>query len=136
VARNNTVIAAYGTRYDRPGFPFWPMVFDNITIRLLGSDDFSTDAVQQAAVDLSSAARAGAVSIAIGESLPLEHAAAAHDRVEAGTRGRVLLADREAGAIAESGRALAPVMGLGRHRSYARSFPMSGSFGGTRRSAC
>ena len=40
VAKNNTVIAAYATREDRPDFPFWPMLFDNITIRLLGSDDF------------------------------------------------------------------------------------------------
>jgi NADPH:quinone reductase len=40
VARNGAVIAAFATRRDRPDFPFWPMLFDNITIRLLGSDDF------------------------------------------------------------------------------------------------
>jgi NADPH2:quinone reductase len=40
VARNGAVIAAFATRRDRPDFPFWPMLFDNITIRLLGVDDF------------------------------------------------------------------------------------------------
>ncbi len=91
VAKNHAVIAAYATREDRPGFPFWPMLFDNVTIRLLGSDDFPAAAKQQAAADLTAAARDGALSIAIGAPLPLEHAAEAHDRVDAGTRDRVLL---------------------------------------------
>ena len=92
VAKNNTVIAAYATRGDRPDFPFWPMLFDNITIRLLGSDDFSAASKQRAAVDLTAAAGDGALSIPIGTPLPLERAAEAHDRVDAGTRDRVLLA--------------------------------------------
>jgi hypothetical protein len=40
VAAPDGVIAAYATRSDRPDFPFWPMLFANLTIRLLGSDDF------------------------------------------------------------------------------------------------
>ena len=92
VAKKNTVIAAYATRGDRPSFPFWPMLFDNITIRLLGSDDFSTASKQQAAADLTGAARDGVLSIPIGIPLPLERAAEAHDRVDASARDRVLLA--------------------------------------------
>jgi NADPH:quinone reductase len=92
VARNNAVIAAYATRDDRPGFPFWPMLFDNITIRLLGSDDFPPEARQQAAIDLTSAAKAGALSVPIGDPFPLEQAAEAHERVDSGSRQRVLLA--------------------------------------------
>lgn len=92
VARNNTVIAAYGTRDDRPGFPFWPMLFDNVTIRLLGSDDFPAEAKQQAAADLTAAARDGALTVPVGLPLPLERAAEAHDRVDAGARERILLA--------------------------------------------
>jgi NADPH2:quinone reductase len=92
VAKNQTIIAAYATRKDRPDFPFWPMLFSNITIRLIGSDDFPVEAKQQAATDLTTAARDGALSIRIGASLPLERAAEAHDRVDAGTRERVLLA--------------------------------------------
>jgi len=91
VARNGTVIAAYATRQDRPDLPFWPMLFDNVTIRLLGSDDFPAAAKQQAAADLTAAARDGALSIAIGAALPLARVAAAHDRVDAGARDRVLL---------------------------------------------
>jgi NADPH:quinone reductase len=91
VAKNHTVIAAYATRADRPDFPFWPMLFDNVTIRLLGSDDFPPVAKQQAAADLTAAAGDGALSIAIDPPLPLERAAEAHGRVDAGTRDRVVL---------------------------------------------
>jgi len=92
VAKIGTVIAAYATREDRPDLPFWPMLFDNVTIRLLGSDDFPTDAKQQAADDLTAAARDGALAIPIGEPMGIDQAAAAHERVDAGVRERVLLA--------------------------------------------
>ncbi|WP_245730425.1 hypothetical protein [Micromonospora pallida] len=92
VARNQAVIAAYGTRRERPDFPFWPMLFDNVTIRLLGSDDFPVEAKRRAAADLTIAAQDGALSVAIGDPLPLERVAEAHDRVDAGVRERVLLA--------------------------------------------
>ena len=93
VAKNHTVIAAYATREDRPDFPFWPMLFDNVTIRLLGSDDFPAAAKRQAATDLTSAARQGKLSIPVGEPFDLAHAAQAHDSVDRGTRERVLLED-------------------------------------------
>lgn len=92
VAAPDGVIAAYATRRDRPDFPFWPMLFANLTIRLLGSDDFPPAAKRQAAVDLTTAARQGALSIPSGDPLPLDRIAEAHDRVDAGTRKRVLLA--------------------------------------------
>ena len=92
VARNGAVIAAYATRDPRPGFDFWPMLFDNLTIRLLGSDDFPADAKQQAAVDLTAAARDGALTIPIADSFDLASAAAAHDQVDLDNRRRVVLA--------------------------------------------
>jgi NADPH2:quinone reductase len=104
VARNNTVIAAYATRQDRPDLPFWPLLFDNVTIRLLGSDDFPSSAKQQAAADLTSAARDGALSIPVGAPLPLEKAAEAHDRVDAGSRERVLLAIPDERSAPSTGR--------------------------------
>jgi NADPH2:quinone reductase len=91
VAAPDAVIAAYATRRERPDFPFWPMLFANLTIRLLGSDDFPRAARRQAADDLTAAAREGALAIPIGEPLPLQQIAAAHERVEAGARERVLL---------------------------------------------
>src|SRR5215210_1648146 len=91
VAAPDGVIAAYATRRDRPDFPFWPMLFANLTIRLLGSDDFPPAAKRQAAIDLTTAARDGALSIPNGDPLPLDRIAEAHERVEAGTRKRELL---------------------------------------------
>jgi NADPH2:quinone reductase len=91
VAANDSVIAAYATRSDRPEIPFWPMLFANITIRLLGSDDFPPAAKHQAATDLTTAAHQGALSIPSSDPLPLDQIAEAHNRVDAGTRERVLL---------------------------------------------
>jgi NADPH2:quinone reductase len=56
VARNDAVIAAYATRTERPNFPFRPMLWANLTIRLFGSDDFPAAAKQQAAAELTAAA--------------------------------------------------------------------------------
>lgn len=95
VAKNDTIIAAYATRRERPDFPFWPMLFNNMTIRLLGSDDFPAAAKRQAAAELTAAAAAGALTIPIHPPLPLQQAAEAHDLVDAGTRNRVLLAITE-----------------------------------------
>jgi NADPH:quinone reductase len=92
VAKNGAVIAAYATRRDRPDFPFWPLLFDNVIIRLLGSDDFPAEAKQRAAADLTAAARDGALAIPVGAPLPLERVAEAHDRVDAGVHERILLA--------------------------------------------
>ncbi len=91
VVRNGAVIAAYATRADRPSFDFWPMLFDNVTIRLLGSDDFPVAAKQQAATDLTAAAAAGDLEIPVAEPFPLAHVARAHDQVDADNRRRVLL---------------------------------------------
>lgn len=92
LAQVRDAAVSYATRHDRPDFPFWPMLFNNVTICLLGSDDFPAAAKQQAATDLTTATRDGALSIAIGDPLPLEHAADAHDRVDAVMRERVVLA--------------------------------------------
>ena len=91
VLRVGGVIAAYASSHERPSLPFWPMLFDNITFRLLGSDDFPAEATHAAAADLTAAARDGALSITIRETLPLDAIATAHDAVDAGGGGRVLL---------------------------------------------
>jgi NADPH2:quinone reductase len=92
IAAPEAVIAAYATREARPDFDFWPMLFANLTIRLLGSDDFPATAKQQATADLNAAAQQGALSVPTDEPLPLDRIAEAHDRVDTGTRRRVLLA--------------------------------------------
>ena len=47
--------------------------------------------MRRAAAELTAAARDGTLSIPVGTPLPLDRAAEAHERVEAGTRERVLL---------------------------------------------
>jgi NADPH2:quinone reductase len=91
VIATNGVLAAYATRHDRPAIPFWSMLFANVTIRLLGSDDFPRAAMRQAADDLTAAAREGSLAIPTADPLPLDRIAEAHDRVDAGTRKRVLI---------------------------------------------
>ncbi|MFF3373726.1 NADPH:quinone reductase [Streptomyces sp. NPDC002680] len=91
VAANNAVIAAYATRTDRTEIPFWPLLFNNVTLRLFGSDDFPAEARRQATRDLTSAAAVGALTVQVGDRYSLEDIAKAHDRVDAGGRGRVLL---------------------------------------------
>ena len=92
VVRNGAVVAAYASPKDRPELPFWPMLFANVTIRLLGSDDFPQEAKAAAARDLTSAAAQGALSIRVARTLPLTEIAAAHELVESGSAaGRVLV---------------------------------------------
>jgi NADPH2:quinone reductase len=92
VVANDAVIAAYATRDARPTIPFWPMLFANVTLRMLGSDDFPASAKRQAARELTAAAAADALTVEIAEVYPLRSIAAAHDRVDTGTRGHVLVA--------------------------------------------
>ncbi|MCD9874396.1 NADPH:quinone reductase [Streptomyces guryensis] len=91
VAANGATIAAYATRADRTEIPFWTLLFNNVTLRLIGSDDFPADAKLRAARDLTSAAAVGALTVEIGDRYPLADIAKAHDRVDAGGRGRVLI---------------------------------------------
>lgn len=68
------------------------MLFDNLTIRLLGSDDFPAEAKDEAARDLSRAAADGTLSIPIAEVIPLDQIVRAHQLLETGhPAGRVLL---------------------------------------------
>ena len=93
VVRNGAALAAYASPNDRPELPFWPLLFNNVVIRLLGSDDFPQPAKDAAARDLTDAAAQSALSIKVAEIVPLERIAAAHELIESGKApGRVLVA--------------------------------------------
>ncbi|MDT5074089.1 MAG: NADPH:quinone reductase [Mycobacterium sp.] len=93
VVANDAVIAAYASRADRPELPFWPMLFANVTLRLLGSDDFPVEAKQKAVADLTAAAQIGALHILVAPVYPLAQIAASHDHVDHGPRnGRIVVA--------------------------------------------
>ena len=77
VVANDAVIAAYASRADQPQLPFWPLLFANVTLRLLGSDDFPAQAKRQAARDLTAAAAVGALKVSIAARYPLQEIAKA-----------------------------------------------------------
>ena len=85
-------IATYATDNATPKIPVWPMVFNNIRLFFLGSDDFPKDAKMAAALDLNRALEAGWSGFEIAERIPLAEIARAHELVEHPIRpGRVVV---------------------------------------------
>jgi len=84
IVRNGAVLAAYASPKDRPELPFRPMLFANVTMRLLGSDDFPLRAKDAAARDLTHAAAQSALSITIAEIVPLAQIARYQELIESG----------------------------------------------------
>lgn len=86
------VVAAYASSEPEPRLPFWPLLFANATIRLLGGDDFPPEAREQAARDVVACLRAGRLRARVGARFALAGIAAAHEAVEGGSvRGRVVV---------------------------------------------
>ncbi len=86
------VLAVYASPDAEPKLPLWPLLFNNVTIRLLGSDDFPEAAKQQAVTDITSCLEASALRAEIAQRFPLADIAAAHLAVERPQGpGRVLL---------------------------------------------
>jgi NADPH:quinone reductase len=85
-------IASYATDNAAPKIPFWQMVFKNIRVFFLGSDDFPKEAKSQATRDLNAALEGEWKGFDIGERIPLADIARAHDLVEHPVgRGRVVV---------------------------------------------
>jgi NADPH:quinone reductase len=76
-------VATYATNVATPTIPFWPMVFKNIQLFFLGSDDFPAEAKAAAARDINSALEAGWSGFTIGERIPLAEIARAHELADA-----------------------------------------------------
>jgi NADPH2:quinone reductase len=84
-------ISAYYSSADRPGIPYWTLAFADVSLRLLGSDDFPPAVKAEAARELTAALLEGRLRAAIAARLPLDDIARAHEQVERGASGRVLL---------------------------------------------
>src|SRR3954468_19400697 len=96
-------IATYATREPTPAIPFWPLVFKNVRVFFLGSDDFPPEAKLIAARALNAALEDGWPGFEIEARFPLESIAAAHEAVEGRTvSGRVVITLPGAGPV--SGR--------------------------------
>ena len=85
------VISAYYSSADRPDMPYWKLAFADVSLRLLGSDDFPAAVKADAGRELTAALLEGRLHTSIAARLPLQEIALAHERVERGAGGRVLL---------------------------------------------
>ena len=85
-------LATYGTGDPEPSIPFWPLVFKNIRLFFLGSDDFPAEARATAAAALNEALEGEWPGLEIAERFPLNSIAEAHELVERGRgSGRVVV---------------------------------------------
>jgi NADPH2:quinone reductase len=92
IALHGTIAAYASDAEPEPRLPFWELLFKNITIRLVGSDDLPEDAERRAVEDIAACLEAGALHPRIALRLPLEGIAEAHEAVERGrSGGRVIL---------------------------------------------
>jgi NADPH:quinone reductase len=91
VVANDAVVAVHASRANRPVVPFWPLLFANTTLRMMGSDDFSRSAKAIAVQELTAAASLGVLQLVVAARYELSDIALAHDQVDAGARGRILL---------------------------------------------
>ncbi|MGO9498963.1 MAG: NADPH:quinone reductase [Solirubrobacteraceae bacterium] len=85
------VICSYYSAADRPEIPYWKLGFADTTLRLLGSDDFPPVVKANAAAALTRALLDGSLRSRIAERVPLEEIVRAHELVERGTGGRVVV---------------------------------------------
>ncbi len=85
-------IATYATGDATPTIPFWPLVFKNVRLYFLGSDDFPIAAKTAAASALNDALDGEWPGFEIEIALPLDSIAKAHELVESGSvAGRVVI---------------------------------------------
>lgn len=88
------MIAAYASDADpEPTLPFWPLLFKNATIRLVGSDDLPEEAERRAAEDIEATLAAGVLRPRVGARFPLERIVEAHEAVEDGRAGGRVVVD-------------------------------------------
>jgi NADPH2:quinone reductase len=85
-------LAAYASGEPSPPVPFWELVFKNIRMFFLGSDDFPAEAKAAAARDLTAALQAKWPGFENIHTFALSATAEAHEYVERGkARGRVVV---------------------------------------------
>lgn len=85
------VICSYFSSSERPQIPYWALGFKDATLRLLGSDDFTPAVKAAAAQALTDALVAGDLRSEIVARVALRDIARAHELVEAGQAGRVIV---------------------------------------------
>ena len=85
-------IATYATNVPMPETPVWQLVFVNARLFFVGSDDVPAEAKIEATRDINRALEAGWKGLDIGEIVPLDRIARAHELVEHPAKpGRVIV---------------------------------------------
>lgn len=84
-------IATYASSQSPVSLHFWPLVFSNISIHFLGSDDFRGASKRAAIKDLAEALADGWPGLAIGKIYDLEEIDQAHLHIENRKAGRSLV---------------------------------------------
>jgi NADPH2:quinone reductase len=84
-------VSSYASSAGRPAIPYWGFGFKDTTLRLLGSDDFPPAVKSAAAQALTEALTGGSLRSQIAARFPLDQIASAHELVERGAPGRVVL---------------------------------------------
>ena len=85
-------IATYATNTPMPETPVWQLVFVNARLFFVGSDDVPAEAKIEATRDINQALEAGWQGLDIGEVVPLDQIARAHELVEHPVKpGRVIV---------------------------------------------
>jgi NADPH2:quinone reductase len=85
-------IATYATNTPMPEIPVWQLVFVNARLFFVGSDDVPADSKTEATRDINNALEAGWQGLDIGEIVPLDQIARAHELVEHPAKpGRVIV---------------------------------------------
>ena len=94
---SHTVIVAYAADAPDPTLPVRVCMTANVVLRFVLLYTMPEEAVQRAVMDVNDAVAAGALSELPVHRFPLEQCAAAHDAVQSGAVGKVLL---DVGAVA------------------------------------
>ena len=85
-------IATYATDVFRPEIPYWQLVFSNVRIFFIGSDDVPIEAKLEATRAINQALEAGWQGLKIAERFSLDEIARAHEFVEHPAKsGRVIV---------------------------------------------
>jgi NADPH2:quinone reductase len=75
-------LATYATSKPSPPVPVWQLIFNNVSLYFLGSDDFPAEAKAAAARDLNAALEANWFGFEKILALPLSEIALAHEHIE------------------------------------------------------
>lgn len=92
ILKPNGVVAAYASdAVLEPAFPFYPLLYAGMTIRLVLVFTMPDEAKQRAVRDITGWLNEGRLRHHVGASFDMADAAAAHQAVEGGTIGKVVL---------------------------------------------